>query len=274
MAREYAPGHSAPELDRLAAQAKLLAPFTRRVFELAGITGGMSVLDVGSGVGDVAFLAREIVGPEGRVVGTDRSAEALRVAEERTREFAYSNIAFLQGDPAEMVFQQPFDAVVGRFVLMYYPSPRDALRRIAHHVRPGGIVAFQEGDNLGARVFPPVPLFDRVSELVGKALEMSGAEPRMGLKLYSAFIAAGLGPPTMQADVDVIGSRHESFERIIAVIVQSTRSMLPTMLKHGLISQDELDLDAYAQHLIQALRAADGICISPPFIGAWNRIPN
>ena len=73
--REYALGHSTQELDRLAMQARLMEPFTRRVFEQAGLGAGMSVLDVGSGAGDVAFLVRQMVGPEGKVVGTDRAAE-------------------------------------------------------------------------------------------------------------------------------------------------------------------------------------------------------
>jgi cyclopropane fatty-acyl-phospholipid synthase-like methyltransferase len=77
-AQEYALGHSPSELERLASQAKLLEPFTRRVFEQAGISRGMNVLDVGSGSGDVAFLVREMVGPEGHVTGADHAPEAVK----------------------------------------------------------------------------------------------------------------------------------------------------------------------------------------------------
>jgi ubiquinone/menaquinone biosynthesis C-methylase UbiE len=269
--REYALGHSSQELDRLSMQAKLMEPFTRRLFEQAGIGPGMTVLDVGSGAGDVAFLLREIVGPEGKLVGTDRAPEALQRARERAAALGYSNVEFVQGDPVEMTFDESFDAVVGRFVLMYYPSPSGALRQLARHVRPGGIIAFQESDNSGARTFPSQPLFNRLFELMQKALVFSGAEPLMALKLYPAFIAAGLPVPAMQAEVAVMGSQDPFVEPLANFLVQGLRSMTPVIVKHGLATEQELDLDTYARRMSDAFRAAGGIMMSPPFIGAWTR---
>ena len=59
---------------RLTLQAKLLRPFTEKFFTMAGIIPEMRVLEVGSGMGDVARLVGEIVGPGGRVLGVDRDA--------------------------------------------------------------------------------------------------------------------------------------------------------------------------------------------------------
>ena len=271
--REYALGHSAQELDRLTMQAKLLEPFTRRVFEQAGLGPGMSVLDVGSGAGDVAFLIRDMVGPEGTVLGTDRAPEAVQRARERAAALGYSNVTFVQGDPVEMPAEQPFDAVAGRFVLMYYPSPAEALRQLARHVRPGGIIAFQEGDNSGARSFPPVALFHRFFELTVSAHELSGADPRMGLNLYPAFMAAGLPAPSMEANVGIMGSQDPFLEPLSQFFVHSLRSLMPAIIKHGLATEQELDLDTYAQRMVTAFREASGILISPPFVGAWTRKP-
>jgi len=273
-AREYAMGHSPQELDRLSMQAKLLEPFTRHLFEKAGIGPGMSVLDVGSGAGDVALLLREMVGPEGKVVGTDRAPEALQRAQERAVALGYSNVEFRQGDPVEMAFDEPFDALVGRFVLMYYPIPSAALRQLARHVRPGGIIAFQESDNTGARTFPPQPLFERLFDLMVKGLEFSGAEPRMALKLYPTFIAAGLPAPTLQPHVAAMGFQDPFVEPLTNFMVQGLRSMTPVIVKHGLTTEQELDLDTYAQRMSEAFRAAGGIMMSPPFIGAWTRKPD
>lgn len=269
--REYAPGHSAGELDRLASQAKLLEPFTRRVFEQAGISTGMSVLDVGSGAGDVAFLLRQMVGPEGRVTGTDRSPEALARAHDRAAALGYSNVKFLQGDPVEMTFELPFDAVVGRFVLMYQRNPAEALRALAGHVRAGGVIAFQESDNSGARSFPPLRLFARLFELMGRVQVLSGADPCMAVKLYPAFLAAGLPAPTLQADIGVMGCQDPVAEPLANFLVQGLRSVLPAIIKHGLATEQELDLDTYARRLVDEFRAGGGILMSPPFIGAWTR---
>ena len=70
----YVLGQSAYEYERLTMQAKILQPFTEKFFTRAGIRPGMRVLEVGSGMGDVALLVAEIVGPGGRVLGADRDA--------------------------------------------------------------------------------------------------------------------------------------------------------------------------------------------------------
>ena len=72
----YVLGHSDRELDRLQVQARLIEPITRTFFSDAGLAPGMRVLDIGSGAGDVAFLAAELVGEEGEVVGIDRASAA------------------------------------------------------------------------------------------------------------------------------------------------------------------------------------------------------
>jgi ubiquinone/menaquinone biosynthesis C-methylase UbiE len=271
--RQYALGHSPQELDRLSMQAKLLEPFTRRLFEDSGIRPGMRVLDVGSGAGDVAFLLREIVGQDGRVVGTDRAPEAIQRARERATALGYSNVEFVQGDPVDMAFHEPVDALAGRFVLMYYSSPSEALSRLVRHVRPGGIVAFQESDNTGARTFPPQALFERLFELMVKALEFSGAEPRMALKLYLTFVDAELPAPSLQTHLAMMGFQDPFVEPLTSFLVQGLRSMTPVLIKNGLATEQELALDTYAQRMSQEFRATRGVMLSPPFVGAWTRKP-
>ena len=76
MANEYYPFLSSEdERQRLITQGGLVASLTRRLFEKAGITSGMRVLDIGSGSGDVAFLAARFVGPTGRVCAIDISPD-------------------------------------------------------------------------------------------------------------------------------------------------------------------------------------------------------
>src|SRR5258706_12141755 len=126
----YVLGHSERELARLRAQARLIDPITRRFLLEAGIDSGMRVLDVGSGAGDVAFVAAELVGETGEVVGVDRSSAALTVARDRASERGLANVSFLQGDPASMAFGRPFDAAIGRYVLQFQSDPVGMLRKI------------------------------------------------------------------------------------------------------------------------------------------------
>src|SRR5215831_16715494 len=135
--RSYALGHSEPELERLSRQAQAFGPFTRQLFEQAGISDGMRILDVGSGAGEV--------------VGVDRSRDAVEWATARAHSRQIGNVKFREGDPTVMEFDRQFDAVVGRLVLMYYPDPVDAVRRLAGHLRDGGLIVFQELDTANAR---------------------------------------------------------------------------------------------------------------------------
>jgi ubiquinone/menaquinone biosynthesis C-methylase UbiE len=157
----YVLGHTDAELTRLATQARLIDPITRRFLVSAGIGEGMRVLDVGSGAGDVAILLAGLVGPSGEIVGTDPALTAIEAARERIRASSLANVMFRHGDPAAMRFDKPFDAVVGRYVLQFIPDPSGAIARLSNHLRHGGIMFFQELDWDGARSSPSVPTYDR-----------------------------------------------------------------------------------------------------------------
>src|SRR3989442_14895022 len=119
----YALGSTDAEQARLIRQAALLAPFTERFFRDAGIGPGQRVLDIGSGVGDVAMLAAKLVGPSGEVVGVERDAGTIARARTRVAEAGLHNVRFTQSDVSQLPGGKPFDAVVGRFILMFLPDP-------------------------------------------------------------------------------------------------------------------------------------------------------
>jgi protein-L-isoaspartate O-methyltransferase len=73
----YMPGRTERETRRLILAAEILNPFTRRMLQDAGLQAGMRVLDIGTGAGDVALVAAELVGPGGRVVGVDAIPQIL-----------------------------------------------------------------------------------------------------------------------------------------------------------------------------------------------------
>jgi predicted RNA methylase len=81
---DYPFANRAAEDERLVAQGALFDPLTRRLLQQAGIASGMRVLDLGSGAGNVARLAAELVGPAGAVVGVERDPVAVDLARRRT----------------------------------------------------------------------------------------------------------------------------------------------------------------------------------------------
>lgn len=157
----YVLGRSEAEERRLERQSQFLYPFTRGFFEDAGLSSGMNVLDIGSGAGDVSLLAANIVGPDARVTGVDMNAEILNTARERARASGHQNVNFVAGDIRELSFDEQFDAVIGRLVLIYLKDAGAVLRHAVSFLRPGGLVAFQEIDFsslLTLRTVPPSPL--------------------------------------------------------------------------------------------------------------------
>lgn len=264
----YALGHSEHELRRLSRQGHAFEPFTRQLFEEAGISQGMRVLDVGCGSGDVAFLAANLVGHSGEVVGGDRERKAVDWASARAHSQGITNVKFVEGDPAEMEFDQQFDAIVGRLVLMYYPDPVDAIRKLIRHVRPEGLIVFQEIDLANARSLPVAPLYERSITWIKQTLSASGARIHLGSELYPVFLAAGLPGPSMRMDALIGGGPQCPVYEIVSELVQS---LLPIMEKLKIASPAEVGMSTLAQRMRDEVIALKGVVLSAGFVGAWSR---
>src|SRR5215471_21732628 len=90
---DYPLGHTDAEHERLIRQAAQVAPITKRFFREAGIGPGKRVLDIGSGVGDVAMLVARLVGPSGEVLGVERDANSIARATTRVVHAGFHNIS-------------------------------------------------------------------------------------------------------------------------------------------------------------------------------------
>src|SRR5258708_17697442 len=200
----YALGNTDAEHERLIRQATIVAPLTERFFRQAGIGPGQRVLDLGSGVGDVAMLASRLVGPSGEVVGVERDTRSIARARTRVAEAGLNNAIFTQSDVRQLPVDKPFDAVVGRFILQFLPDPIVTLQSLSRLVRPGGIVAFHEP--CWTPVLPlaaHLPLWSACASLIRESLERSGGNTEMGLALSSTFQQAGLPIPNLQLEIPV-----------------------------------------------------------------------
>jgi ubiquinone/menaquinone biosynthesis C-methylase UbiE len=84
------------------------------------------VLDCGSGGGDVSVILAELVTPSGQVLGIDRAAAQVEAATRRMDTLGLANVRFETADHSSPP-DGPFDAIVGRLVLMYQPDPETVL---------------------------------------------------------------------------------------------------------------------------------------------------
>ncbi len=267
----YVLGHSQREIDRLKAQARLIDPMTKRFFREAGIEKGMRVLDVGSGAGDVALLAAELVGASGAVVGVDRSTPAIEEARKRVAALSLPNVTFLVGDPADLAFDRPFDAVAGRYVLQFQRDPAAMLRKIAARVRPGGVVVFHELDWGGVGSFPPVPTFDRVCRWGAETLRLHGTEGRMGAKLYRTFVEAGLPPPTLRLEAQ-LGGGPKAID-VLTLLAGIIETLLPEMERLHVATAADVEAGTLLERMSAEVEQSRSIVIGHNQVSAWSRMP-
>ena len=266
----YVLGHAEHELQRLARQAALIGPTTRTLLIEAGIRPGMRVLDFGTGRGDVALLAAELVGPEGSVVGIDLAPSAIAVARERVAEMGLGNVSFHAGDPAALDDEEPFDAVVGRYVLLFVPEPAEMLRRLAGRLVPGGVVAFHEVDWSLHRSVPPIEVWDRCCRLVLDALTAGGADIQVGSTLPAVFAAAGLDSPALRLSAIVGGGLRS--DDVIGRLVGLVTTLRPSLVERGVIDADELDPIALTQELRTQIAERHAFVQAATDVTAWTRV--
>ena len=269
----YAMGRTEAETRRLMLQATIYDPLMRRFLIEAGLTSGMKVLDLGSGAGDVAFVAADIVGSSGSVVGIDVNPDVLEVARQRAADGGRANVSFVVGDCRTASLPDDFDAVIGRYVLMYTGDPAATLASVVKHVRPGGLVAFAEADFGTAVDFSkrgPSALSTRLWEWAEAAFQHADNYPGMAIELYRAFLASGLNTPEMLLLAPLSGAHHGvAFEWS----TESIRSLVPLLEKFGIATADEVDIDTLKDRVRSDCQEHNSLLMLLPMVTAWAKKP-
>jgi ubiquinone/menaquinone biosynthesis C-methylase UbiE len=266
---DYHLGNTDAEHERLIRQAIRLAPVTERFFREAGIRSGQEVLGLGAGVGDVAMLVAKIVGPSGKVVAIERDTYTINRARARAADTCLDNIDFVQTDVAEYSTDLMFDAVVGRYILQFLPNPVAALRSVAKRIRPGGIVAFQEGSWLPfLSLSRHLPLWYATASLLHETGVRAGVNLEMGPGLHKAFQEAGLPAPQMRLEMEL--ARDPDFVRWVS---DSLRSVLPQIQKLELSPEALGDLDTLQERLQNEVAMSNTVVPWIGLVAAWCRKP-
>jgi 2-polyprenyl-3-methyl-5-hydroxy-6-metoxy-1,4-benzoquinol methylase len=266
---DYILGHAAEEEKRLQKGGQLMYSATKHLFQQAGIRPGMKVLDVGSGTGDVALLIAELVGSAGAIVGVDIYAPGLEIARSRLRSIGFENATFIAGDIRDVALDTTFDAVVGRNVLMYVADVATVLRACVSHLRPGGVIAFQDIEwSITGKVFESdyvTPLARQMRTWVAEVFRRGGTEMQIGTKLPGAFLDAGLPFPQMQID----GFASSASDRVRHEFnVRGLRDMLPKLREYGILT-DEIDCEAFVSQMEEEVIQQRSFVPLYFMVGAW-----
>jgi arsenite methyltransferase len=107
--------------------------------EFALIKEGDTVVDLGSGAGNDAFVARSITGEKGRVIGIDFTEKMIEKARANAAKLNYRNVEFRQGDIENMPLAGNIaDVVVSNCVLNLVPDKKQAFKETFRILKAGG----------------------------------------------------------------------------------------------------------------------------------------
>lgn len=107
--------------------------------EFAQITQGDTVVDLGSGAGNDAFVARSIVGEQGRVIGIDMTEPMIEKARANAKKLGFTNVEFRLGDIENMPIENDTaDVVVSNCVMNLVPNKQKAFAETFRILKSGG----------------------------------------------------------------------------------------------------------------------------------------
>jgi SAM-dependent methyltransferase len=136
---------------------------------IAALKPGEVLLDLGSGAGFDAFIAAPKVGPAGRVIGVDMTAEMLAKARKSIAAFrertGLGNVEFRLGEIEHLpVADASVDVVISNCVINLCPDKAQVWREMARVLKPGGRVAVSD-----MALLKPLPrgVAEMVEALVG-----------------------------------------------------------------------------------------------------------
>jgi arsenite methyltransferase len=144
-------GYPGELLDGIPAEALTSFAGVGYALDLAGLTPGTRVLDLGSGSGTDSFAAALLVGPNGQVTGVDMTDEQ-RAKADRLRGGA-AHIRFVPGRLEDLPFEDAsFDVVISNGVVNLCPDKTRVFAEAARVLAPGGRLAI--ADIIATRPLP------------------------------------------------------------------------------------------------------------------------
>ena len=266
----YVLGSADAEIARLDGQAASIAEPTDALLRAAGIGGPMRVLDLGTGLGHVAFMVAGMLDPGGSVVGVEQAERPLEVAERRRAAAGMENVEFVHADVREFSAAEPFDAIVERLLLFHLPDREEVLRRQLDALRPGGTMVLIEFDCGSIRAEPEASLVESVRIWIEAAFRSAGADPRIGAQAAQLLRRAGF------ADVSTFGvQRYFAPDDPVgpALCAAVTRTLAPQIVAQGIATEEELGLDTLQERIAEEVAARDAVILAPAVAGAWGARP-
>jgi ubiquinone/menaquinone biosynthesis C-methylase UbiE len=264
----YALGSSTGESARLQRQADELAPDSAALLDRVALRAGQSAIDLGCGPRGILDLLAARTSPGGRVVGLDANPAHTAMAAEFVSGHGLGGVQIVTADARRTGLpSDSFNLVHARTLLVNVPDPAIVMAEMVRLAKPGGQVAVTEPDSELALCYPPLPAFDRISELFHAAFRRNGADSAIGRRVPELFRQAGLTDVGVESRTQMYppGNSRRT------VRLDLVRAMRPQVVQLGLADEKELAaLDAAVRPHLEDPRT---VVMSGLLFLVWGRKP-
>lgn len=122
--------------------------------ESAGLAAAQTVVDLGAGAGNDAFIARRVVGESGRVIGVDMTQAMVAQARRNAEKLGFANVEFLLGELEHLPLPDAVaDVALSNCVFNLVPDKARAFAEVWRILKPGG--HFSISDIVSTAALPP-----------------------------------------------------------------------------------------------------------------------
>jgi SAM-dependent methyltransferase len=225
------------EGERLLASAAGLEREALWLLDRLGLQPGWRAVDVGCGPLGVLDLLAARVGPTGEVVGIERDPRMAAIGEAMLAQRGLRNARLVRGDAyATGLPRGTFDLAHTRLLLINLTDPARALAELVALVRPGGVVAVQDIDQVPWLCEPPHPAWDALVSTFLLLWRANGLDPLIGHRLPALLRAAGLVDVAVEvhARADPPGAYHRT--HLLSLIA----ALRGEIITRGLFTEQEL----------------------------------
>jgi SAM-dependent methyltransferase len=213
--------------------------------EFAKIKEGDVVIDLGSGAGNDAFVARSVTGASGKVIGVDFTEKMIEKARANAEKLGFHNVEFRFGDIEKLpVSQNVADVVVSNCVLNLVPDKAKAFAETFRVLKAGGHFS--------------------VSDIVLKGTLPDGL--RKSAEMYAGCVSGAIQQEDYLAIIEKAGFRN--------IVVQKQRRItLPLDILSAYLNEQELkeygagDLGVYSINVYAEKPLKSEACCEPGCCG-------
>jgi ubiquinone/menaquinone biosynthesis C-methylase UbiE len=216
--------------------------YKERSYELLNLSAGLSLLDLGCGLGDDAFRMAACVGRRGLVVGVDASMRLIEQAVARVP--AGLRVRFAKADARRLPFKDEcFDRCRVDRTLQHIASPRRAICELVRVLKPGGSLLAYDND---WGTFSVSGRNEEATKIIATVWEESFTNRWIGRYLKRFFLEAGLHQVVLEPSVSVL-TDFELADRVYNLRQTLGRSVAAGRLAPAAASDCLSDLQAQSR---------------------------